>query len=88
MFGERTIVFFEKAIIFLAAFAIVAYATIALMQWSDPFKDFFLKTGRWEEFAIIMAFVLGIGYVLRYLLKLVFRVETNINPHKQRKRWR
>ncbi len=85
MFGERTILFFQKAIIFLAAFAIVAYATIALMQWSDPFKDFFLKTGRWEEFAIIMAFVLGIGYVLRYLLKLVFRIEANSG---QRKRWK
>ena len=72
--------------IFLAAFAIVAYATIAFLQWSDPFKDFFLKTGRLEEFAIITAFVLGIGYILRYLLKLVFRIEANIVPGRKKRR--
>ena len=87
MFGERTVLFLQKAVIFLAAFAIVAYATIAFMEWSDPFKNFFLKTGRWEEFAIIMAFVLGMGYILRYLLKLIFRVESGIAP-RPRRRWR
>lgn len=86
MFGERTMLFFERAGIFLAALAIVAFATIALAQWSDPFKDFFLKTGRWEEFIVLTIFVLGLGYILRWLLMLVFRVEANTGA--RRRRWR
>jgi uncharacterized BrkB/YihY/UPF0761 family membrane protein len=83
MIGERTILFFEKAGIFLVALAIVVFATIALAQWSDPFKDFFWKTGRWEEFIILTIFVLGIGYILRWLLKLAFRIEAGVKKRRR-----
>ncbi|GEM_PF-3255006 len=83
MIGERVILFLEKAGIFLMAFVIVAFATIALTQWSDPFKEFFFKTGKWEELVLLMAFVLGIGYVLRWLLRLVFRIEAGIKPRRR-----
>lgn len=85
MIGKKITLFIEKTGIFLVALAVVGFATIALAQWSDPFKDFFLKTGRWEEFAIITVFVFGIGYILKWLLKLVFRIEAGVMPRRRRR---
>ena len=86
MFGERTLLFFEKAGIYLAALVIVVFAILALDNWADPFRDFFLKTGRWEEFIVISVFVFGLGYILQYLFRLLFRVEANVR--QKRGRWR
>ncbi|MEW6295101.1 MAG: hypothetical protein AB1467_02260 [Candidatus Diapherotrites archaeon] len=57
-----------KLLFFLMAFFLVVYASVAFGNYLGEFRDYFFRAGNYWQAALILIFVLGIGYILRKLL--------------------
>jgi len=77
--------FLFRTAVFLTAFLLVAYATIAFGGYLGEFRDIYFKTGQYDKMIGMLVIVLLLGYVLRKLLLLVYAKEAGIT-HSRRKR--
>lgn len=58
----------ERISFLLLAFLIVVFFTLALYDWADKWKLYFLRTENIEFFIYIAVFVFILAYVLKRLL--------------------
>ncbi|MCX6799294.1 MAG: hypothetical protein NTW59_04340 [Candidatus Diapherotrites archaeon] len=76
-----------KIIIFLAAFAIVAYTLIVFRVWSGDFTIWSLRTGDWGMIIVVTLIVTAVTMALTKLLQFEAWVETRPRPQPRARRW-
>jgi hypothetical protein len=65
---HKTLLAIERLALFLLALFVVIFFTLALYDWADQFKLYFLRTENIEFYIYLTVFVFILSYVLRKLL--------------------
>ena len=60
--------FAVKLLIFFTAFLLVVYGIVFIGNYLGEFRDYFFRSGNYEKAAMLLIFILCIGYILRKLL--------------------
>ena len=86
----KALIFWEKIFLFIIALSVVAFMSVALAEWSGPFKDLFLYLDDIESWLYLTIFIFAITFILRWLLIWVWRLEfkEEIKAAKRRRRRR
>ncbi len=88
-FVNHVVVNLIKIMIFLAAFAIVAYTLVVFRVWSGDFTLWSLRTGDWGMIIVLFLIGTAVTIVLTKLLQLEAWIETRPEqPQRTRRRGR
>lgn len=73
-----------RMLVFFAAFAVVVYAMLVLNDYLGDFRNLYFLLGQWDKAIGLLVFILGISFILRYLLLWQYRKSAKISRRKRR----
>lgn len=72
---NRTIGFLFKLVVFGLAFGIGLLFLLRFDEWAGGFRKYLFATGNYEYLVYLIVFFLGVGYIVKWLIKAQFHNE-------------
>ncbi|MFH1545421.1 MAG: hypothetical protein ABIE23_05060 [archaeon] len=73
-----------RMLAFFAAFGVVVYAMLVLNDYLGDFRNLYFLLGNWGDAIGLAIFILGISFILRYLLLWQYRKSAGIKRRKRK----
>jgi predicted ABC-type exoprotein transport system permease subunit len=79
---EKSLSYLFRALVFFTALFAVVYALLKFEEVFAKFRTLYFLTGEWYDLILIAIFAMALGYLLKWLVKWEYHIESGHRRHK------